>query len=242
MLQRTLLIAGNWKMNSAPKSLETYKSIKNIEVVVFPTFLDLAPCIKERILTGGQFGRHDDYGPFTGDVSMKMLKDVGCTYVLCGHSERRQHHHETDHNVATQALAALRHSLHPVICIGETEEERATGKEHEVIRQQVNTVLSVIGDAAVTWAYEPVWAIGTGKNASPADAGIMHAFIRSLLPKSLQQSTRILYGGSMKPANCRELLEQPNIDGGLVGGASLDPVQFGEIVTIAATIKKGEIE
>ncbi|HLC76036.1 MAG TPA: triose-phosphate isomerase [Candidatus Peribacterales bacterium] len=242
MSNRSLLIAANWKMNSAPKSLETYKSHGNIDVIVFPTFLDLIPCINAGIVTGGQFGRPENTGAFTGDISMKMLKDIGCTSVLCGHSDRRQFHFESNEFVAEQAAAALQQELHPIVCVGENEAEHDAGRGKEIVESQVRAVLKSIGAAAITFAYEPIWAISRGDPNKPAatsaDAEGMHAFIRSLLPSSHAERTRILYGGSMKATNCEELLRQPNIDGGLIGGASLDPVQFGIIVNTATAIIK----
>lgn len=238
--QRPLLIAANWKMYAAPKSLETYKSLKNIDVVVFPNFLDLGICLKAEIVTGGQFGRPEKEGAFTGDVSSAMLKSLGCTHLLCGHSDRRQFHAETNECVAAQAKAALDHGLHPVICVGEREEERDAGRGKNVIEDQVKAVIAVIGDADATYAYEPVWAISRGDPNRPAataaDAQEMHAFIRSLLPTGTREKTRILYGGSMKPENCEELLKLPDVDGGLVGGASLDPRKFKEILEVAVRI------
>lgn len=227
-------------MYPAPNSLKTYKSLKNIDVVVFPNFLDLRVCLDAGIVTGGQFGRPEKEGAFTGDVSSAMLKSMGCTHLLCGHSDRRQFHGESNEFVATQAKAALDHGFHPIICVGEREEERDAGRGKSVIEDQMKTVIAVIGDADVTYAYEPVWAISRGDPSRPAatanDAQEMHAFIRSLLPKSTHEKTRILYGGSMKPENCEELLKLPDVDGGLVGGASLDPGKFAAILEIAARI------
>jgi triosephosphate isomerase len=162
---------------------------------------------------------------------MKMIADQKHHAVLCGHSERRQYHYETDAFVAEQVESALKHGLHPVICVGESAEEREAGKEKQVVQTQVEAVLSKCEDAEVTFAYEPVWAIGTGNTATPDDAEEMHAFIRSLLPHP--DTSRIIYGGSMKPENAEELLKMPNIDGGLVGGASLIPEQFQEMIATA---------
>lgn len=227
-------------MYPAPKSLENYKSRKNIDVVVFPNFLDLTVCLDAGIVTGGQFGRPEESGAFTGDVSSAMLKSLGCTYLLCGHSDRRQFHHESNEFVAAQAKAALSLGLHPIICIGERGEERDAGRGKQVVEDQLKAVIDLIGDADVTYAYEPVWAISRGDPNRPAataqDAQEMHVFIRSLLPVGTREETRILYGGSMKPENCEELLSLPDIDGGLVGGASLDPQKFGEIVKITASL------
>ena len=227
-------------MNSAPNSLKTYESRKNVEAVVFPTFLDLSTCLKAKIVTGGQFGRPEDSGAFTGDTSIKMLKDLGCTYVLCGHSDRRQFHHESNEEVAAQARAALAHGLHPIICIGEREVERDTGRGKEVVEDQLKPILSLMCEGGVTLAYEPVWAISRGDPnrpaATPEDAENMHAFIRSLLPASCRETIRILYGGSVKPENALTILSQSEVDGALVGGASLDPASFAAILDAAEKV------
>jgi triosephosphate isomerase len=162
-----------------------------------------------------------------------MVKALGCGYVLCGHSERREHHGETDADVSAQLSSALKVGLEPFVCIGETEKERADGKEKEVIERQM---AGLSFDESVIIAYEPVWAIGKGKSATAAQAQEMHAFIRSLLPKELKEVIRIIYGGSMNAANAKEILSQPDIDGGLVGGASLKPEEFAKIVEIAGGI------
>lgn len=231
---RKKLIAANWKMNQAPAGWQEknspYRPHSIIDIVVFPSFLDIWNCLQRGILIGGQCGRAEPGGAFTGDVSMKMLKEIGCTYVLCGHSERRQYHHETDEDIAKQATAAFEAGLIPVICIGENLTEREAGDEKDVVTQQMQT-LSLDGEFII--AYEPVWAIGTGKNATAAQAQEMHALIRSLLPSHLQSTTRILYGGSVKADNCKEILEQADVDGGLVGGASLQSEAFRAIVETA---------
>ncbi len=231
-MPRTPLIAANWKMNAAPSgfgSIESpYRSTDRVDVVVFPTALGLASCIAEKLATGAQCARPEEEGAFTGDIGMRMIRALGCEYVLCGHSERRRYHGETDAFVAEQARAALALELQPVVCVGETEEERNAGKEKEVIERQMAVL-----PANIIIAYEPVWAIGTGKTATPEQAQEMHAFIRSLLPEDLRASTRILYGGSMNAANAESLLIQPDIDGGLIGGASLKKEEFRGIVEIA---------
>jgi len=232
---RRPLIAANWKMNPPPPGWDApdspYRPHPDVDAVVFPTFLDVERCVGAEMNTGAQCGHHDDTGSHTGDVSMKMLSDAGCLYVLCGHSERRQGHGETDADVAAQARAALDAGLEPIACVGETQEERGAGREKDVVRSQV----SVLPDGVSIIAYEPVWAIGTGNNATPAQAQEMHAFIRSLLPPERRDAVRILYGGSMNEKNAKELLDQPDIDGGLVGGASLKPDVFRKIVAQAAT-------
>ena len=233
-LSRTYLIAANWKMNPTPEGAlsdsSSYRKQENIDVLVFPTFLDIHACKEAGIPLGGQFGNPESSGAFTGDISMNMLKEAGCTHVLCGHSERRQYHGETDEYVAQQARTALSLGMHPVICIGETETERDTGEAESVVSRQMS-VLPL--EENITLAYEPIWAIGTGNTATPELAQEMHALIRSLLPDSRKETTRILYGGSMKPENAKELLSQLDIDGGLIGGASLKPDAFQEMITIA---------
>lgn len=218
------LIAANWKMNAAPAGFESapaFRSTDTAEVVVFPSALDIASVAQAGIVSGGQASRPEEKGAFTGDVSVHALKKAGCTYVLCGHSERRQYHHESDEDIAKQVEAAKVVGITPVLCIGETLAEREAGKEEEVIAKQ----LSFAKDVPVV-AYEPVWAIGTGKTATTEQVAAMHAFIRSIVGGGV----RILYGGSVKPENAKELLGQPNVDGALVGGASLDANSFGSIV------------
>jgi len=162
-----------------------------------------------------------------------MLKEIGCTHVLCGHSERRQGHGETNEDVSRQAQAALDLGLHPVICIGETAKQREAGEAESTVHTQLSA-LPLHSD--ITIAYEPIWAIGTGNTATPELAQTMHAFIRSLLPDQSREKIRILYGGSMKPENAEELLLKEDIDGGLIGGASLKPDEFATIVSIASSL------
>lgn len=218
------LIAANWKMNAAPAGFESalaFRSTDSADVVVFPSALDIHAVVNAGIVTGGQASRPEEKGAFTGDISIHALKSAGCTYVLCGHSERRQHHHETDEDIAKQAEAAKALGLTPILCIGETLAEREAGKEEEVVGRQ----LSLAKDIPVV-AYEPVWAIGTGKTATTERVAAMHAFIRSIVGEGV----RILYGGSVKPDNAKELLSQPNVDGALVGGAALVADSFASIV------------
>lgn len=233
-MHRKFLIAGNWKMHLPPAGAfdETspYRTHADVDVIVFPTFVDLKEAVHAKLLCGAQTGHPENTGAHTGDISMKMVKDIGCLYVLCGHSERRKDHGETNEQVAAQAVSALEHGLHPVICIGETQQERDSGKEKDVIKQQMDALPL---ESDITIAYEPVWAIGTGNTATPEQAQDMHSFIRSLLPEDRREVTRILYGGSMKPDNCGDLLCKPDIDGGLIGGASLKPDQFADIVSLA---------
>ncbi|MEM6780983.1 MAG: triose-phosphate isomerase [Pseudomonadota bacterium] len=231
------LIAGNWKMNGTIEAaIELAESIENglekkpelqekCDVLVCPPLLHLLPVSGsiEKIALGAQDCSQNDNGAFTGDVSTAMLKDIGAGYVILGHSERRQYHNETDELVAQKATKANEAGLITIICVGETESEREAGKEQDIVGAQLaasmpegctpeNTVI----------AYEPVWAIGTGKTATAEDVAVMHAFIR----EKVGEGIRILYGGSMKPANAAELLATPNVDGGLIGGASLKAEDF----------------
>lgn len=234
---RKLFIAANWKMNPAPSPLDVYAATASTDVAVFPAFLDIATAIRAGLVTGAQWGHSKPTGAYTGDVSMAMIKAAGCRYVLCGHSERRQYHKESDAFVAEQALAALEAGLHPIVCIGETLEEREAKKEKAVVERQLKALpLKAEATAELLLAYEPIWAIGTGKTATAPQAQEMHAFIRSLLPKDIQAKTRILYGGSAKPENAYELLHQKDIDGLLVGGASLKPKEFQAIVEAAVEV------
>ncbi len=228
---RSRIIAANWKMNPVPNGAfnanSAYMPGKAVAVAVFPALLDLKDCVQSGIKTGGQWASPLPNGAQTGDVSMSMLKEAGCMYVMCGHSERRQHHKESDAYVAEQVKAALAVGLIPFLCIGETADEREMGQTNEVLKRQLAPVTLT---PKVVIAYEPVWAIGTGKTATPQDAQKTHAYIRSLLPF---QDTAILYGGSMNEKNARDLLAQPDIDGGLIGGASLEPAKFAAIVATA---------
>ncbi|MDD4319107.1 MAG: triose-phosphate isomerase [Candidatus Peribacteraceae bacterium] len=230
-MPKHLLIAANWKMNPAPAGFDTpdspYRPRTDVDVVVFPTFLDLEKCIGAGLVTGGQWGDPKPSGAATGDISMAMLKDMGCSSVLCGHSERRKYHHEDNAFVAEQVQAALDVGLMPIACIGETEEERSAGKEKEIVQRQ----LSALPDGVTVIAYEPVWAIGTGKNATPEQVENMHAFIRTLRP-----SARLLYGGSLNEKNAQELLALRDVDGALVGGASLKAASFRGIIGVAGDL------
>lgn len=217
------------------------KDVTNVEIVVCPPFISLH-AVKEmlagsRIGLGAQNVYWEKSGAFTGEVSAPMLKSVGCTYVIIGHSERRTYFGETDETVNKRIFAALAEGLKPIVCIGETLEEREAGKTFEVIKRQVEgglANLSVEQMATVVIAYEPVWAIGTGKTATPAQAQEVHAFIRKLLNdifgQTTAEATRIQYGGSVKPDNAAELMAQPDIDGALVGGASLKADSFEKII------------
>lgn len=238
-MNRRLLIAANWKMNPVPEgALEhdsPFQPLSSVDVEVFASPTDLQKCIEAKIVTGAQCGRPETTGAYTGDVSIAAIAELGCRSVLCGHSERRKYHGETDEFIAEQVIVALENNLHPIVCIGETEEERDAGKERKVVEKQLKLLPQ---ESQITIAYEPVWAIGTGKTATPQQAQEMHAFIRSVLPEDHRDAVRILYGGSMKPENAKELLEQEDIDGGLIGGASLDLEKFTAIREIASNLSE----
>lgn len=252
---RTKLIAGNWKMNKTiSEALELVKSlhfglqfpeVANIEIVVAPTFTALnkvAEFLKDSFISvAGQDLFWEDSGAFTGQISAPLLKDAGAEYAIIGHSERRQYFQETDATVNKKIKAALKHQLIPIVCIGETLAEREANKVNEVITTQITQGLADISqdDAKkLVIAYEPVWAIGTGKTATPEQAEEVHAFIREMLTKifgsEIAQNTKILYGGSVKASNSKEILFKPNIDGALVGGASLKAEDFIGIIKSVA--------
>ncbi len=246
---RKPIMAGNWKMFKTAKEavnmLKEFKlkvsDVKDREIVICPTFTSLeasvAAVIGGNISIGAQNLFWEEKGAFTGEISGAMIKDLGCKHVIIGHSERRQYFGETDETVNKRIFAALKYEITPIICVGETLEERESGKTFNVIETQIKNGLKGMSDEQIlksVIAYEPVWAIGTGKTASPAQAQEVHAFIRKLLStifnKSVADQLRILYGGSVKPDNVAELMQQPDIDGGLVGGASLEAESFAKIV------------
>ena len=245
---RQPMVAGNWKMNGSSDSVkELMNGIKagvadaNAEVVVCPPFVyipSVADAIGDSgIKLGSQNMCDQDAGAFTGEISGPMLKDVGCEYVIIGHSERRAMYGETDEVTAVKYGAVLKNGLKPIFCIGETLEERESGVTEEVVGRQIDAILKSDGVASLAnavLAYEPVWAIGTGKTASPEQAQDVHAFIRNKIAeqdKVIAEGLRILYGGSMNPGNAAELRSQPDIDGGLIGGASLKAEDFLAICT-----------
>jgi triosephosphate isomerase len=249
---RKYLIAGNWKMNrTASDGADLVKEIDlalgkqpDVGVVVCPPFTALESCARalenSSIALGAQNMHPKLEGAFTGEVSPAMLRSLFCTFVILGHSERREYFKESDAFINEKVLAALDSSLKPILCVGETLEEREAEKTFDVIKKQLEGGLKGVGNEAadhVVIAYEPVWAIGTGKTATPEMAQEVHAFIRGelarLLGKSESNRIRILYGGSMKPENASDLLDQPDIDGGLIGGASLKAKSFVDLVEIA---------
>jgi triosephosphate isomerase len=230
-----MLIAGNWKMYKGPRETrefcDAFLPPEGVEAVLCPPFVSLPAAVESGQTVFAQNVHWAPEGAFTGEVSAPMLLELGVTGAIVGHSERRQYFGETDETVARRALAALEHGLRVIACVGESEEERESGQMELVLRIQVETIADAAGGhEGLVVAYEPVWAIGTGKTASPEQAREAHAFIKSLLPAP------VLYGGSVKPDNAAELLAQEGIDGALVGGASLDVESFTAICQAAVAI------
>jgi triosephosphate isomerase len=238
-MARRPLVAGNWKMHglkSASGELDKIvagaRALPRVELIVCPPATLVASFAAaargSSVLIGGQDCHALASGAYTGDISAEMLKDAGAAAVIVGHSERRQHHGETDATVRAKALAARRAGLLAIICVGETRAEREAGRAVAVVRGQLDgSVPDDLADFVV--AYEPVWAIGTGLTPTQADVGDMHRIIREWLgsrPRKAEEATRILYGGSVNPANAKELLAVENVDGALVGGASLKAEEF----------------
>ena len=247
--ERKLIIAGNWKMNkTVAEALDLVDdlkrelgTIKEVDVVVCPPFTalsDVSKAILDSVIRlGAQNMSEHKVGAFTGEIAAGQLKEFSVRYVILGHSERRQYQRETDELVALKALAAHGASLKPIVCVGESLSDREAGRTEKVLEKQVRGSLAGLTKdqmAETTVAYEPVWAIGTGKTATTDQAEKAHGFIRSLVAglfdDSVARRVRIQYGGSVKPANARELMGQPNVDGALVGGASLEPRSFADIV------------
>jgi triosephosphate isomerase (TIM) len=245
-------VAGNWKMHgsrSANEALladleERIKPDWRVDVIVFPPYVYLAEAARMLsdggIAVGAQDVCAEGPGAFTGQVAASMLKDVGCRYVIVGHSERRRLYHEDDWLVARKFGAAHAAGLIPVLCVGETLEEREAHSTQAVVARQLDAVTAMVGTACFAGAilaYEPVWAIGTGRNATPQQAQEVHAYLRdriSAQDAKIARGLRILYGGSVKASNARELFSMPDVDGGLVGGASLSADEFLEICSAAA--------
>ena len=239
---RRKLVAGNWKMHgSRAESAALVASIgaampANADVAVIPPFPYLAEligaCANKHLLFGAQDLSEHASGAYTGEVSASMLRDVGCRLVLVGHSERRQYHAETDQVVARKFVAAQAAGLVPVLCVGELLEHREAGETEAIVASQIDAVIDFAGIAAFSEAvvaYEPVWAIGTGKTATPGQAQEVHAFLRDNFSRRdarIGSSLRLLYGGSVKASNAAELFAEPDIDGGLIGGASLVAADF----------------
>jgi triosephosphate isomerase len=244
----TPLIAGNWKMNGTSASIGEVRRLAErlaggerprCTVLICPPATLLAQLNAEAapsgIVTGGQDCHPAMNGAHTGDISAQMLADAGAQYVIVGHSERRADHGETDETVRLKAMAAIAAGLIPIICVGESEAQRRAGEAEAVVSAQLaNSVPENLGQLGVVIAYEPVWAIGTGLTPTVEDIAQMHGTLRRLLTERFGEagsSTRILYGGSMKPANAREILRIENVDGGLVGGASLLANDFHAIIS-----------
>jgi triosephosphate isomerase len=251
------LLAGNWKMHQtlaeagalATAVAAASRELAAADIVLIPPFTALAEVRRAIAGSGVEMGGQDlfweDKGAFTGEVSAPLLKDAGCGHVLVGHSERRQHFGETDASVNRKARAALKAGLVPIVCVGETLEEREAGRAMERIGRQLEDGLAGLSSdevGRVVLAYEPIWAIGTGRTASPAQAEEVHGFIRGRLQEKYGAETAsyaiILYGGSVKPANTCSLLKEKDIDGALVGGASLEAGSFVEIVREAIKGRK----
>lgn len=246
---RKKIIAGNWKMNKGVAEAESLAkdlvvavgNVKDVQIVVCPTYLALSKVAEvlkgSNIKLGAQDAHYEDDGAYTGKVSVSMLKAIGVEYIILGHSEQRTYFHETDVTVNKKAKKVLGAGLVPIICVGETLEERQSNKTFEVVKTQTQGAYEGISksDALKTViAYEPVWAIGTGLTASDEQAQEVHAFIRKLLGEiydaEVAQSVQIQYGGSMKAENAKGLLAQPDVDGGLIGGAALKADAFKGII------------
>ena len=249
MNTRTPLIAGNWKMyktnaeavDTAGRLVKLVADTSDVDIMIAPVFTAIDPVSRvvkgSRVGLGAQNLYWEKEGAYTGEISADMLVSAGCQYVIIGHSERRQYFGETDETVNQKISAAIAANLIPVFCIGETEAERESGNTFSVLDKQVKDGLKekfVEDLGSLVIAYEPVWAIGTGKTATSDQAQETHKYIRALIDSvigtALADSVRILYGGSVKPANVAELMAMPDIDGALVGGASLDAESFSQIV------------
>jgi triosephosphate isomerase len=253
---RTFYIAGNWKMNPPDDPLKLLREVKvklvgmdKIDLMIAPPFTAIHQASEifrdTKVHIAGQNLFWEEKGAYTGEISPGLLKSAGADTVIIGHSERRQYFCETDETVNKRVKTALKHNLTPVICIGETAQEREVGITFQVVTRQFEGALAGLSEKEITGiiiAYEPVWAIGTGKVASPQDAQEVHELIRRLLREkyssTLSETTRILYGGSVNAENAGGLFLQVDIDGALVGGASLSAESFGKIASIAMGISK----
>ena len=247
--ERKLIIAGNWKMNkTVAESLDLasglvreLKDVKEVDIAICPPLTALSEVSKavidSNIRLGAQNMSQNGYGAHTGEIAAGMLKEFSTKYVILGHSERREYQRESDELIAAKAKAAHEAGLKPIVCVGEQLEEREAGKTEDIVGTQVRGSLAGLTTEEMLGtviAYEPVWAIGTGKTATAGQAQEVHAFIRNLLAELFDADTakavRIQYGGSVKPDNARELMSQPDVDGALVGGASLDVRNFSELI------------
>jgi triosephosphate isomerase len=251
-LDRRPLVVGNWKLHHATDEARTLAldvargipATAQVDVAVAPVFTALGSVrdalAGTRVMLAAQDVYWEDRGAFTGEVSAPLLRDLGCAYVIVGHSERRQFFHENDEDVRKKTLAVLRHAMTPIVCVGESLEQRERGETLTHVRRQVECALDGLDEEAaarVVIAYEPIWAIGTGRTARPADAQEVHAEVRRTVAATsggaVADGLRILYGGSVKADNARALLAEPGVDGALVGGASLDAAAFCAIVSAA---------
>jgi len=247
---RKKIVAGNWKLHGSRvfarellDAIIAQPAISGVEVAILPPMPYLSELTEHYGNSGLVFGSQDhsvnEQGAFTGEVSARMILDVGCRYALVGHSERRQIHHESNELVAHKFAVAKKAGLMPIFCVGESLHQREAGQTEWAIQKQIEALFQVCGPQAFAnsvLAYEPVWAIGTGKTATPAQAQEVHAYIRSELrahDAKIADSLPILYGGSVKPANAAELFSQPDVDGGLIGGASLVAQEFLAIIAAA---------
>jgi len=250
---RKIIIAGNWKMNKTFQETEEFLleltdfldevELNNIEVAICPPtlYLEMATDIafESKFSIGSQNISAHEFGAFTGEISASMLKSMDVEYCIIGHSERRKYFNETNEMINTKLKILRRNKVIPIVCIGETLQEREMGVAKKIITHQLEEVFKDIKiNGNIIIAYEPIWAIGTGKTATPQQAQEIHQFIRKWLTnnysKRIAENLPILYGGSAKPQNINDLLEQPDIDGGLIGGASLDIEKFSEMIEIAA--------
>ncbi len=240
MLKRTPIIAANWKMyKTGAEAQEFLTQIKgkiapSVKVFIAPSFTALPVMKSQEIVLGGQNMHEAEDGAFTGEISARMLKDAGAKFVILGHSERRRLFHETDALIHLKLKKAISSQLLPILCVGETLEEREAKKTFDVLSTQLKIALDGVSPSEIVLAYEPVWAIGTGKTATPEIAGEAHQFCRSFLKKLWGEDHAakipILYGGSVTPETASALAKQPDIDGALVGGASLDAAKFIQII------------
>jgi len=249
---RKKIVAGNWKMNKSVSESERLaedirlelSDCRDVDVVLCPPATSLKvvgdKITNTNIKLGAQNVHWEKDGAYTGEISVSMLRSLYCHYVICGHSERRQYFHETNEIVNKKVKAALAGNLIPIMCVGETLEQREAGKAESIVKEHVKEGLAGVEDfSKLVVAYEPVWAIGTGKTATPEQAQDMHAFIRGVLAEiagdETAQAIRLQYGGSVKPGNAAELFSQKDIDGGLIGGAALESRAFIEIVRAAVS-------
>jgi triosephosphate isomerase len=240
MLKRTPIVAANWKMYKTGAEAQEFltqikgKIASSVKVFIAPAFTALPLMASKEVVLGGQNMHEAEEGAFTGEISARMLKDAGAKFVILGHSERRRLFHETDALIHQKLKRAVSSGLLPILCVGETLQERDGKKTFDILSTQLKTALAGISSTELILAYEPVWAIGTGQTATPEVAQEAHLFCRSFLKKlwgeEFADKTPILYGGSVTPETALSLAKQPDIDGALVGGASLDAAKFIQII------------